>query len=179
MGEYEEARNSLSAALALAAKPSTRAVALALLAEITSQSTGDLVATKALLSEALPLARAGDEPRALGRVLYALGDMNWRLGRNEEARPFLEECLELANRTLDTTRILFAKNRLALIAVDQDEKERLLGEVLELARKVGNRERMMAALNHLGTVYDARKDYRAALDSIEQALCLAREIGAG
>jgi tetratricopeptide (TPR) repeat protein len=178
LGRYTEAREAIDEALKLTTAPSPRAAALALLAEITSQGAGDYIVAKAILAEALPLAREGDDPRALGRVLYALGDLNWRLGSNEEAGPWLEECVEVSRAAEDTNRLLFALNRRAYMTEDLTERERCFRETIELATAVGNRERMMAAYNNLAAVADERKDYSGGRDYLNQALCIAREIGA-
>jgi hypothetical protein len=48
-------------------------------------------------------------------ALYALGDLDWRVGKLEEATPALKESLILARELGDVTRELFTDNRLATV----------------------------------------------------------------
>jgi tetratricopeptide (TPR) repeat protein len=110
-----------------------------------------------------------------------MGDVAWRQGRLNEARAYLDESLALARALGDTTRTMFALNRLGAVALnrgDLDEAERLLTEVHALALAVGNRERAMHALNNLGEVAKQRSNLVMARAYHQQALDLAREIGA-
>jgi len=59
-----------------------------------------------------------------------------------------------------------------------DEEERLYHEVHTRAMAAGNRATASVALNNLGAVVIDRKEYAAAREYMQQALALAREIGA-
>jgi tetratricopeptide (TPR) repeat protein len=125
------------------------------------------------------LAREGNDRSVLARVLYALGDINWRLGTLDKARGYLEESLALARSMNDVPRILFALNRLGTVSQgDLDVAEPFLAETLQLAKTSGNRERAMAALNNLGDVSSKRGDWARARTQHEEALAIARELGA-
>jgi tetratricopeptide (TPR) repeat protein len=140
---------------------------------------GDYAAAQAILAEAVPLARDSRDPRALCRALYALGDVNWRLGAVAEARLALDESLALARALGDVTRELFALNRLGVLAMRDDltEADRFFKEVHTRALAAGNRERTMAALINLGNTANERRDFLAAREYTSQAYTLARVLG--
>jgi tetratricopeptide (TPR) repeat protein len=127
----------------------------------------------------VPLARASRDPRALCRALYALGDVDWRLGALAEARQALDESLALARSLGDVTRELFALNRLGALALREDltEAERIFKELHTRALAAGNRERVMAALINLGNTLNERQDFLAAREYTYQAYTLARVLG--
>lgn len=180
LGDFHAAHAAIEQAEASAPTDSTRAAALALLGEMTSEM-GNYAEAQTILAKAVSLARASGDQLALCRVLYALGDVNWRLGKLNYAQATLNESLTLARALGDVTRELFALNRLAVVIGQQgdlDEKERLLTEVYTRAVSAGNRERAMMALNNLGAVANERMDYATQRGYQQQALALAREIGA-
>jgi tetratricopeptide (TPR) repeat protein len=179
LGDYPAARAALGQAQTAATTAADRAAALALLGEITSE-TGDYVETQTILAQAVPLARASGNQLTLCRTLYALGDVNWRLGKLDDAKTALNESLTLARALGDLPRELFALNRLGVVGLQQDvaEAERLFTEVYARAVAAGHRERAMRALNNLGVVADERGDRAAGQVYTQQALTLAREIGA-
>ena len=180
LSNFPESRAEMHEALRRATTPADRAAALSLLATLSSQSNGDYAKADALLNEALQLARGEDDRKVLARVLYELGDANWRMGNLEVARAYLEESLALARVLGDDTRVAFALNRLGTVSIgsDLDAAERLYNESHAFALASGNRERVMAALGNLGTVASGRRDFREATDLFRQAFVLAREIGA-
>jgi tetratricopeptide (TPR) repeat protein len=179
LGDYPAARAALEAAQAAATTEADRAAALAVLGEMTSE-LGDYAAAQNILTDAVPMARRSGNQTVLCRTLYALGDVDWRLGKLDEARVAVDESLRLARELGDLTRELFALNRLGTvyIQVDLAEAERLYAEVYKRAAAAGNRERAMTALNNLGEVVRERQDYTLARDYFQQALTLAREVGA-
>jgi tetratricopeptide (TPR) repeat protein len=180
LSDYPAARAAITQAQAAATTDTDRASALALLGDIMGGS-GNYATAQTILAEAMPLARASGDAPTLCRALYALGGLSLTLGQLDNAKVALDESLALARALGNVTRELFALNRLALVIGAQgnlDENERLLREVHMRALAAGNRERAMLALNNLGVVAYERKDYAAARDYIQQALALAREIGA-
>jgi tetratricopeptide (TPR) repeat protein len=178
LNNFPAARAAIQQAQAAATTDVDRAAALALMGEMTSLK-GDYAAAQTILAEAVPLARASRDPRALCRALYALGDVYWRLGALAEARQALDESLALAQALGDVTRELFALNRLDALALRDDlaEAERLFKEVHTRALAAGNRERVMAALINLGNTFNERQDFLAAREYTYQAYAQARELG--
>ncbi len=179
LADFAAVRASIDELLRLAQTPAARAAAKVELGRMASQVEADYARASQVLGEALELARAGDDRSVLSRVLYALGDINWRLGTLEKARGYLEESLALARSMNDVPRILFALNRLGTVSQENpDVAEPFLAETLQLAKTSGNRERAMAALNNLGDVSRKRGDWARARAQHEQALAIARELGA-
>lgn len=179
-GDYSAAQRILQEAQSAARTDAERAAALAGHGMILTRM-GDYVGASALLSEALPLARASGDQATLARVLFALGDVDWLIGKLDEARAWVDECLGLARLLGDITRELLALNLLAgvfMIGGDWREAERLCKEVHTRAIAVGNRERAMVALSNLGAVMNEHRDFNQAKVYTRQALELARELGA-
>jgi predicted ATPase len=179
LGDFAATHAAIAQAQAAARTDADRTAALAVLGEVMS-AVGDYDQALTILSEAVPQARShGDRP-TLCRALATLGSVNRLQGKLDEARVALNESLMLARELGDVTRELFALNRLAGVyfQVDLAETERLLTEVHTLAVAAGNREREMTALNNLGSVAKQRKEYERSRDYFQQAISLAREIGA-
>ena len=179
LGEFSTARLALEQAQATAQNDAERASALALLGEIAS-GTGNYGEAQQALATAIPLARASGNQMTLCRALYALGDVDWRVGKLDEAHTVLEESLTLARALGDVTRELFALNRLGTVTAfkgDSHGAEQLYQEVHTRALAVGNRERAMTGLANLGVVAHERKDFLLAVNYMQQALALTREIG--
>jgi class 3 adenylate cyclase/tetratricopeptide (TPR) repeat protein len=177
MGEFAAARTAMERAQIAAKTDADRAAALVMLAKI-SERTGDYVEAQKNLAQAVPLARASNDPLTLCRALDSLGSIQWRLGNLDEARVALHESLALA-RTLDNvTQELTTLVGLGFVANDAAEEEQLYKQVYSRAVAVGNRRQAMIALNNLGVVADERQDYLSARDFHQEALRLAYEIGA-
>ena len=179
LSDFSAAQLALAQAQATATTDIDRAAALALLGEVAS-AVGDYAIAQRLLAEALPLAGANNDEATLCRVFYALGDVNWRLGKFDTAREALSESLALACALEDSTRELFALNRLGVVVGHHDlaTGEQLHQEVYTRAMAVGNRNLAMMALNNLGEAAKARQDYPAARDYHQQALTITLAIGA-
>ncbi len=177
LGDFPAARVAIGQAQTAATSDTDRASALAFLGGMTG-FLGDYTQAQTILIEAEQLARASGDSPALCLALSALGGNYWRLGKLDDAKAAHEESLELARTQGDVTRELSALINLGTVSTDLDEQERLFTEVYPRAVAMGNRERAMAALNNLGTVANMRQDYATQQVYLQQALALAREIGA-
>jgi adenylate cyclase len=178
--DYPATRAAIGQAQAAAKTDADRAAALAYLGEMLS-NLGDYSEAQTILAEATPLARASGDGLTLCRALYALGDVNWRLGKLDDAKAALNESLTLV-RALEKEDLyyeLYVLNRLGAVAMqeDWDEADGLLREVHTRAVTAGNRGMTLTALNNLGEVRKERKEYAAARDYFQQMLALCREIG--
>jgi class 3 adenylate cyclase/predicted ATPase len=181
LGDFPLARAAAQQAESTAQNDADRASALAFLGNLISSRLGDHREAQKILEQAVPLARASNDPLTLCRALHALGANLYDLGRWDDAQIALNESLSLARDLGDETRALFALNRLAVAAGiqgDLEKEERLLQEMHALAVAAGNREREAVALGNQGTVACERKDYARAQEYMQQALALDREIGA-
>jgi tetratricopeptide (TPR) repeat protein len=179
LGDLPGARLAIEQAQAAATSDAKHALAWAILAEMTSDF-GDYAGAQMILERAIPLARASNDRLTLCRALYALGDVNWHVGKPDEAALVLDESLALARELGDVTRELYALNRIATVYPHSDRAaaERIYNQIQARAVAVGNRERAMVALNNLGALASAHSEYALARDYDQQALALAREIGA-
>ncbi len=180
MSDFAGATAVIRQVQAGAVSEADRAAALTLLGEVTSD-VGDHVGAQALLTEAIPLARASANSLTLCRALYVLGDAHWRAGRHSDAHAALNESLALARARGDVTRQVFALGRLASVIQDQGDFEgakAVFADMRARAEAAGNRERTMNALMNLGQIADKQKDFALGQSYGHQALALAREIGA-
>jgi tetratricopeptide (TPR) repeat protein len=177
LGDFPAARAAIAQAQAAATTDAERASALAVLGSLTS-NMGDYAEAQTILAQAVPLARASGDSLTLCRTLNALGFVNWRQGKLGDAKAAHEESLTLARALGDLTRELSALTGLAMVVGNLDEEERLYHEVHTRAMAAGNRATASVALNNLGAVVIDRKEYAAAREYMQQALALAREIGA-
>lgn len=179
LSDYPQMRITLQQAQALAQTDNDRVSVLAFLGEMTSD-LGDYFEAQRILTEAVPLARACGNQVTLCHALYVLGTNYWHMGKLDEARARIGESLALARALGDVMRELYALNRLGAVylQIDVVEAEKYFQEVHTRAASVGNRERAMVALNNLGEVAKERQDYALQRDFQQQALALAREIGA-
>jgi predicted ATPase len=144
---------------------------------------GDYTRAESYFMQALPIARAGARAarETLGKVLYGLGNLSWRLGKLEEARRYCEESSQIATEMHDTNTLLLALNRLAVVKGmlgDTEGEEAGYQQVLDLSIAAGNRERAAVAVNNLGALADERGELEKAQGYYLKAIGLAREIGA-
>lgn len=177
LADFASARQAAEATLSQSASETIRVTALALLGDIAA-ATGDYLQAGEHYTRALTAARLLDDPAALARVLYGLGDVHWRLGNNEVAENFLNESLRLCEQAGDVHRKLFVLNRLGTLQTDLNRAGALYHEVYATATQTGNRERAMVALNNLGDIAIETGQFQQALDLYLQALPNALEIGA-
>jgi len=181
LDDFPTSRAAIDQAQAAAKTDADRASALAYLGEMLS-TLGDYSEAQTILAEAVPLARVSGDSLTLCRALYALGDVNWRLGKLDDAKVALDESLTLA-RALEKENLyyeLYALNRLGTVAFTKgilDEAERLFTEFHMRAVAAGNRGVILTALNNLGEVRKEQKEYATARDHFQQMMALSREIG--
>jgi len=134
---------------------------------------GDFQRAFQYLAEALPLARQSENPRILGRVLYGLGDVNWRLqAEAADILPLLKESHAHAQKANDQAQIVYILNRLGTLDIDEnkhDQGRQYFNQCIELARKIGNREREAVALLNIGAAAWYERDFAQARDFYQQA----------
>jgi predicted ATPase/DNA-binding SARP family transcriptional activator len=127
------------------------------------------------------LTRADAPPPALrAKALLALGVLINTQGDFEQARPLLEQSLELYRTLADASGAadaLYALGRLANRQARYVEAESLLQESLRQAQLAGDPFRVPYALNILAFIYLARQDQAQAHATYEQALAVARANG--
>jgi len=183
-GEYADALKHSSAALQAARELSASDLLPAAMYQVGQilTETGKYAEAEQLLNEALPLARALGQRAAstLPRLLYGLGNVQWRLGMLESAYTFCQESRQMAEKIGDVNTYLLATNRLGVISGlrgDSAAEKALYQEGLASAQQAGNRECAAILLNNLGSLADERNDPQEAETFYLQAIELARELG--
>ncbi|MFN8375331.1 MAG: protein kinase [Anaerolineae bacterium] len=140
---------------------------------------GELPRARDLLNQSLLLARTVSSSATLARVLYGLGDIEWRIGNHTLAIPPLEESLALARTAADRVQEIYTLNRIATVYVQLRNPlaRGYLEQCRTLALQMGNRERAAHATANLGAISWYDGDYETAAHDFHSALGLARETG--
>jgi predicted ATPase/class 3 adenylate cyclase len=128
---------------------------------------------------AFVFAQEQGRPELALRLVSALRWYWSARGRIAELRRWLEEALEQAGDALPEQRAdaLQAAALSAYWAGDYDETESYARQMLDIVRRLGDREREVSALTKLGAAASGREDLEQARLLMEQALVLARELG--
>src|SRR5262249_17062977 len=71
---------------------------------------GDLPKARELINQSFPLAREAKNATTLARVLYGVGDIEWRVGNADASIPPLEESLLLASTIEDRVQEIYTLN---------------------------------------------------------------------
>jgi DNA-binding SARP family transcriptional activator len=181
-GEWELADSSF--AEALAALPDDADVLEArLLADrsLTAHRRHDGEA-QALAQQALELADAAGDRRALAQAHNILGILASGRGDHAEARALLERSLELASEEDDPSARAAALNNLALDLRAEGQLERALElteEALALCAAVGDRHREAALANNVADLLNAAGRREEAMEHLKSAVAIFAEIGEG
>jgi tetratricopeptide (TPR) repeat protein len=141
-------------------------------------TVGDLNQAVSLLRQALPIARACDQPRLKSAVLGLLGLAYQTQGNTKEALIYLNEALEIAEGP-DGTRDMqmTARGSLGLVYFIQGnypEAERNIRRSLRIASEIPFHLFIVTELYQLGYIYYLQGDLEQALTTFEEALAIAR-----
>ncbi len=101
-------------------------------------------------------------------------------GNAVQAKPFLEQALELARESENRTAQARAQSILGVVERDLGDfasAKSHFQEQLMLAHTQHDRRHEWAALNNLGLIANARGDYTQAVENYSQGLAIVREIG--
>jgi tetratricopeptide (TPR) repeat protein len=182
-GEWELADSSFDEALAEASDDASalraRIVADRSLNAHRRRNDGE---AEQLAQEALELAAAAGDRRALAQAHNILGVLATGRGDESEARAQLERSLELATEEDDRSARAAALNNLALTLRVQGELERALElteEALALCVAVGDRHREAALQNNAADLLHALGRGDEAMERLKSAVAIFAEIGEG
>jgi len=134
----------------------------------------------ALAEEALALAGAAGDRRALAQAHNILGILATGRGERSEARRQLERSLELSPEDDPSARAA-ALNNLALALRADGELDRALAlteDALALCAKVGDRHREAALANNAADLLHAAGRRDESLERLREAVAIFAEIGA-
>jgi predicted ATPase/class 3 adenylate cyclase len=131
------------------------------------------------LRAALALAREQGLPELALRLVSSLRWYWSARGAIAELRRWLDEALERPGETLPEQRadVLQAAALNAYWAGEYDQTERYAQQMLEIARRLGDREREVSALTKLGAAASGFGQHQRSRALMDEALDLARELG--
>jgi DNA-binding CsgD family transcriptional regulator/tetratricopeptide (TPR) repeat protein len=126
---------------------------------------------------AMPLfARAGDA-LAVGSAQRWLSRLSWFLGRNAESERYAADAVRTLEPLGDSHELAMAYSnqaQLCMVADDVEGATRWGERAIELARRIGDREAEIHALNNIGTamasVYDSIEGLHRLARSLDMAL---------
>jgi predicted ATPase/class 3 adenylate cyclase len=135
---------------------------------------------KRLTAEALE--RADAQPRTMERcrALFAAGQFACFMAQYAEARPYLEESLDIARETGDEYISASLNSTLALATLGQNDHvaaRKYFEEAITLSRRSGNQRELAVCLNGLAQLDRMEGALDEADDLYRQALVVLREIG--
>lgn len=140
----------------------------------------DFSHTKRVLDEAVPIARALGDQRALVLALGWLAHATWHVGDRAQSTALCEESRDLARRVDDPWTAAVAFIEVATVAVHEGDDKRaapLIEESLKLFRTIGDASGVAFCLYQLGSLALTRSDFRRAAELIEESLALQRQLG--
>jgi DNA-binding CsgD family transcriptional regulator/tetratricopeptide (TPR) repeat protein len=123
--------------------------------------------------EAMELAR---DPRAVGDAERWLSRICWYLGRGEEARAWMDRAVETLESLDEGPELAMAysnRSQLHMLAFDPAETVVWGTKALRIARRVGDTETEIHALNNMGTALCLGGDYLQGVTMLEQSRDLA------
>ncbi len=181
-GDWELAESSFAEALAAlpAGAPALEARILAdrSLAAHRRHDSG----AQALAEQALALADAAGDRRALAQAHNILGILASGRAEHTEARAQLERSLVLSTEDRDSSARAAALNNLALALRAEGELDRALElteEALALCAAVGDRHREAALMNNSADLLNAAGRREEAMTRLKEAVAIFAEIGEG
>ena len=180
-GYWNEGRESLRAALSLAANspPAARAKALYWAARLAGRQQ-DRRTARSLYDESLALYRRLGSKQDIAVLLNDLGLAAQFEGEYDAARAFDEESLAIFRQLNDrhgSGWALLHLSRLALFQGDVETARSNLGESLTIFRELGSKNGIASALRDLGGLALHQGDYEAARRHYEESLAIFRELG--
>ena len=179
LGHYDEALVALDQAAALAETDPSRLAAIEHTTAGIHDRLGDWSLAEAHLSAARDLL-AGPDPGRLAAVLADLALVQHRQGREADALAAARAAEEAARLDPDQAALARVGNVLGLLAEaagDHEQAQHQLVQAAEQARRVGDLDLQIAALNNLSRSHQRASDAPAALAAAQRALALAERQG--
>jgi predicted ATPase/DNA-binding SARP family transcriptional activator len=134
-----------------------------------------------MASEALRLAEAASDAKALAQAHNVIGILARRQGDLQEAIRHLEESLAIAEKCTEVMGRISALNNLSLAYADCNDLETAISkaqQALDLCVSLGDRHREAALRNNLADLYHASGQKQEAMAQLTQAVSIFAEIGA-
>jgi tetratricopeptide (TPR) repeat protein len=172
-GDWEGARTCLD--LVEAGEPSLKAEVLFRLG-VLAYRRNDSDAVR-LYYEALALAGRGDLLR--GRILNAMGVLNWAAGRAEEAGERYEEAEKLAVANRDAEGLMRVRSNLGILAADAGDAAKaiaLYGKAITVAEALADLKTVASLYSNVGDVYASKGDVAEARRFYGRSMALAERL---
>lgn len=141
--------------------------------------SGQAIASRPQLDDALAQARAHQYLRGEYNALAQLGLWHWYNGDNASAAALLEQSLELIRKGGDVRRELEILNNLGIVKKDMYQFGDALAhyeKAQKIARKIGDRSGESSLLNNMGRASIVSGDFANALLYCSRAELLAAEV---
>jgi tetratricopeptide (TPR) repeat protein len=135
---------------------------------------------RALLEEALVLARGIDYKPMIGRVVHSLGRVAIAQRNWEDAHRLISESLSVHKALGSRALVASAYNNLGLVARysgDMAQAREMLLQALTVQQEVGDRPRLAITRLNIGTINRLDGRYAESLSALEIATTEALEIG--
>jgi tetratricopeptide (TPR) repeat protein len=148
---------------------------------ITRLYMGDFSGARKDFDLALSGFQRSADMREYAHVLNNLSDLHLRMGRNDVARRFLHDTLDVLNETGNPSEIAIAQVNLANTMKSPDELTEILElyqESLATFRRLGDRRNASDTLHAMGIALHAAERFEEAVNCHAHALDLARSVGA-
>lgn len=130
----------------------------------------------ALFAEALSLAERADWADGQAAILRGLAAAHWRTGLLHDAAKYLSQGLDLSRRTGSRVGIRTSLHNLGIVHHELGRLHRALAYFTEALALETSQHRAIT-LQELASVHHGLGDFTAAIDHVQQALPLARELG--
>lgn len=180
-GEWDLAESHLEAALlALETGPAGDRARVYADWSLAAHHRGNIDLALKLARQALDLAEAAHDTRALARAHNILGILTGKQDRRAEAQHHLEHSLALAEELHDLSVRVAALNNLALVCRASGDLERavaLTRDALALCVSQGDRHREAALHSNLADLLHAAGKSEDAMYHLKQAVSIYAEIG--
>jgi len=144
------------------------------------QSSSDYAFVETQARELLAENALINEPELHCRILLALSESLWRRGLAQDALPYTEQALALAERIESKELQAKALSNIGgvhLYLSDYALALEYYGKALSLNEELGNKAGVASNLGNIGLVHLYLSDYALALEYYTKALALAEELG--
>ena len=182
LGEYHEALDYHSKALALAQAAGDGGVAALALYSIGSVNDNLGEPQKALdfYSRALSAYQSIPDQSMVGATLGSIGIIYSGSGEPRKALEFFNRALEIKRGAHDPNAEATLLNNIGLAHSNLDEKQKALelyNQALHISRDLNDRSGEGTTLNNIGALYSDLGEHRKALEYLEQVLQIKRAAG--
>jgi CHAT domain-containing protein/Tfp pilus assembly protein PilF len=140
---------------------------------------GDRQKALAYATQALPVAQASGDRKAIARALDSIGEVHNYFGEKKEAIRYYEQALPLMRAVGDRAGEGKTLSNLGVAFSGTGEKRKALAnfeQALQLFGELQDRPMLAEVAGNMGVAYDNMGEYQRALESHQYELALQREL---